>query len=444
MEKERYAQPETWAEVFRQEGHEVTIDTVRNRLHRARIRGVDARDSRKRNRKGIYYAESDVRRICSDLLMNLPRADEEGFVVIDDKVYGTFTGIARRLGISAPTVKRRLAGSSTEPIRALDDCWHFQSYYSVLEVQILCQDLLEELPQADEDGLIIIDSKIYGTTGSLSKLFGISLDYVKKTVRKHTLTSIRGKTRGGQIQTFHSEQEVRALFEDLLQDLPQANRDGLIIIEGESYRNQRSLSRLLGIAVGTIKNRMAEHSPTSIQGKAKGGQIQTFYSEQDIRALCQDLVGGLPKVNADGQILVDDVAYNAISSLSLLLGVSRPVIEKRIAENSVASIQGRGLSGRVLTFYSEQEIRALCQPLLEKQSIADDAGFIEVDGLLYGTVRSIARAHGIHRSSVRSRIKKYVPQAISGKDRMGKIRTFYPLEGLRKLSADLLAKKSKK
>ena len=65
----RYASSDTWARVIKREvGRPIKAQTIADRLKKARIEGITARDAKKQLRKNAYFSETDARSVCADLL----------------------------------------------------------------------------------------------------------------------------------------------------------------------------------------------------------------------------------------------------------------------------------------------------------------------------------------------------------------------------------------
>jgi len=287
-EKERYATIGTWVEYFKSEERiRLSERTIRVRLMAAKIVGLTGRGKTGKVHQNAYFAESDVRRLCEDLLQDLPQADEEGLLIFQGVNHGTRESLSRHLGIAERTVKLRIT-ENTPFIHAKDSCGRIRTFYPEAEIHELCQDLLENLPQANDDGVIELEGEVYGTVCSLSRRLAFSEEAIRSGITENT-PSIKGKTSIGKIRPFYLESAIRDLFSDRLEDFPQANEKGLIEFDGEVYGTKRSLARLFGISERTVRLRITENTPF-IRGKTRTGTIRFFYPESDIRKLCADLI----------------------------------------------------------------------------------------------------------------------------------------------------------
>jgi len=437
-EKERYATIGTWVEVFREEGAELSDTAIRDRIKKAGFVGTTARNSVGRVLRKGFHPESVVRNLVEDLIKPLPQADEDGFFESDGKTYGTIKSFSRALNISEKAIRRRLQQSTLKLIQGKDKTGHALDFYCLNEVRELCSDLLQALPQADEDGFFEIEGKTYGTIHSLSRALNVSYPTIQQRIQQSTLKPIQGKNKIGGVNDFYCLTDVRELCFDLLQTLPQANEDGFLESDGQTYGTIYSLSRALNISAPTIQRRIQQSTLKPIQGKNKIGGVNDFYCLNEIRELCSDRLQTLPQANEDGFLESDGQTYGTIESLSRALGVSGRTVATRIQQSILKSIQGRDKMGRIYDFYCLNEIRELCSDLLQTLPQANEDGFLESDGKTYGTIRSLSRALNISAPIIQQRIQQSILKSIQGKNKTGRIYDFYCLNEAEELCSDLL------
>ena len=98
---ERYGYLRAWANELG-----VHINTVKERVTALSTR--EGRDSINHTRQ--FYAESDIRRVCADLIADLPEADERGFILQDGERFAVPNTWAHELGISLKVLLPRLQG----------------------------------------------------------------------------------------------------------------------------------------------------------------------------------------------------------------------------------------------------------------------------------------------------------------------------------------------
>ena len=437
-DKERFATTGTWARVLREEGTEINSSTIRNRLSIAGIIGETACNQLHQVVKFGYFAESDVRKYCKDLLLNLPRTDENGLIEIDGEKYGGINDLARLLGISKTVIKSRVRKSTLKPIRGKSRRGKLCDLYSCSGVRGLCEETLQDLPQADESGLIEVGGESYRTIGSFVVPLGISFPSIQSRIEKSFLKPIRGKSKNGSINDFYLVSEVTKLCEDLVQDFPQADENGFLEMGGETYGTVGSLADLLGINSSTVQSKIQKNSLKPIRSKIQNGRPCDLFSLSDVRRICEDLIQDVPQADEKGLFEKDGETYGTVESLSRLLGIEKTSVRSRIQKNSLESVQGKIEHGNIFDFYPISDVRRICEDLIQDLPQADEKGFFEKDGATYGTRGSLARLLGISESSIRLRIQNRISKIFRGRDISGHARDFYLLADVRKLCEDLL------
>ncbi len=98
-------------------------------------------------------------------MQDLPNADEYGFFERNGEKYGTIRTWAKALSISTAGLTPRLTKSQKKAIDGRDQSGHVrrQRFFSESDVLEVCADLIEDLPQADANGVLKIDAENYST-----------------------------------------------------------------------------------------------------------------------------------------------------------------------------------------------------------------------------------------------------------------------------------------
>ena len=438
-EKERYATIGTWERVFREEGVSISHLTIRIRLKFAAVTGTTARNQRGQILRNGFYAESDVRQACLDLLKDLPQADAEGLLSHEGRRSGTIRSLARLLGVSDSTIASRLKSSSLRPLEGKDAVGRLCDFYAEDDVRTLCHDFLN-LPQADAEGLLLYEGLRYGTVKSLARLLGISAPTIARRLKFSSLRPLEGKGPMGRLCDFYAEDDVRKLCHDLLKDLPQADAEGLLSHEGRRYGTINSLAPLLEVSDRTIASRLKSSSLRPLEGKDAVGRLCDFYAEDDVRTLCHDFLKDLPQADREGFFYHEGRRYGTINSLAPLLEVSDRTIASRLKSSSLRPLEGRSSGGRLCDFYAEDDVRTLCHDFLKDLPQADREGFFYHEGRRYGTIGSLSRLLGISAPTIASRLKSSSLRPLEGRSSGGRLFVFYAEDDARELCADLIAK----
>lgn len=285
-DKERYATIGTWVEIFREEGVTTSDTVIRSRVRAAGLIGETARNKVGMVVRGGFYAESEVRCLCSDFFQDLPFSNEEGLIEIDGKTYRTIGALALAFGISKSAIINRINKGSVECIQGRLSGGQINVFYSEQDMRQACADILQELPEADEAGFIFKDGERFGTKQSFARAFGIHPNTIKRRIKQNSLPSIKGRLREGNDHDFYSESEIRRICADYLsKKLVQADENGLTVVDGDSYGTLKSLSDHLGKSRKAIVRWIKNTSVKFIKGKNKSGRICTFYSVADVRDL---------------------------------------------------------------------------------------------------------------------------------------------------------------
>jgi len=287
----RYSTAENWAKYFKEaEGLLIDSTTIRRKLNEAGIIGKTGRDKVGRVLRNAFFSEADIRTICAHLLQPLPQTDEEGFFIKDGKKYGIISTWSIVIGIPKPTIKARIKIHNLQGIKGKDKNGQVRNFYPESAIRQICSDLVQDIPQADENGFFEKDGQKYGSIGAWYRVLRISQNAIRSRVRAHNPQNIKGKDKGGRIFDFYSESAIRQICSDLVQDIPQADENGLFIKNGKKYGTIYVLSKLFEISGGTLSYRIKTHNIQNIKGKDKNGHVRDFYSESAIRKICADIL----------------------------------------------------------------------------------------------------------------------------------------------------------
>jgi len=439
----RYSTAENWAKYFKEtELVQIYSDTIRKKLREAGINGITGIDKIGRVLKKAFFSESDVRTACADLLQPLPQADETGFFIRDGERYGTIGAFSKVLRISPITITHRIKTHKLPNIKGKDKGGRVCDFYSESVIRKNCVDILQLVPEADENGFFEKDGQRYGTVRAWSKEFEIADGSILLRIKTHNLQNIKGKDKSGKVCDFYSESVMREICADLLQPLPEADENGFFMKDKQKYGTIRAWSKFLGISATAIIQRIKTHTPQSIKGKDIHGCVRDFYPESVTLQICADLLQNIPWADEVGFFMQNGERYGLISAWSQLFRIPGSTIRLHIKSHNSQGIKGKDKGGRIFDFYSETAIREICADLLKDTLQADEDGFFEKDGQKYATKEAWARSFGISASTISSRIKTHNPLSIKGKDKGGNTWDFYPESAIHEICADILAKRN--
>jgi hypothetical protein len=240
------------------------------------------------------YAENDVRRACADLLVSEPSLNRDGFVRIKNVTYGLTSACARKLELSWSLVKRRVEDAGIESISAKSANGRISNVYPYNEVLRACSDLLG-CPEADSDGFFEKDENVYGSADAWRKHFQLS-PAIFKRLKKLEGKSILGKSTNGKVYKYYTENDVRSVCADLLEDnLPQANENGFYIEDNKRFATIAKWARELRFYHRTIKVKLEAAKIPQLRGKDSEGKVRFFYAEADVRRVCSSIKKRKPK-----------------------------------------------------------------------------------------------------------------------------------------------------
>ena len=102
----------------------------------------------------------------------------------------------------------------------------------------------------------------------------------------------------------------------------------------------------------------------------------------------------------------------------------------------------------IRNFYSESDMRTLLSDYLTigyaSLPQVDKNGFHEKDGERYAAIGTWIGTIGVSQRGIEDRLKKSPLPGILAKGRRGAVSTLYPESEIRRICADLIAKKSEK
>lgn len=88
-----------------------------------------------------FYNFEEVKKACADLLdLNLLRADEEGWAIMDGQRYAPIRIIAKELKLTEPTLRSRMKNSNS--VKGKDRNSSVRDFYNFEEAEAVCADLL--------------------------------------------------------------------------------------------------------------------------------------------------------------------------------------------------------------------------------------------------------------------------------------------------------------
>ena len=351
------ADEETWGTLYSLAEHlHISTPTISSRITSSRNRyGRD-----RGGRTVIFYALSDVKKACEDLLRPLPQAGKDGAFEIDGETWGNLRFLSLTLLLSKDVLKTRIKECRNQ--QGKTTVGQITIFYALSDVKKACEDLLRPLPQAGKDGTFEIDGETWGTTEALSKMLpAISRSLIQKKISGYR--SMLGKDKRNRLAMFYVLSDVKKACEDLLQPLPQAGKDGTFKADGETWGTVGALAALFKISESAVASHAS--SGRTRKGKNRSNRIMVFYALSDVKKACADLLKPLPQAGKNGTFTADEETWGTAIVLGRMLGIPESTILRRTA--TLRTRPGKNASGSVCTFYALSDVKKACASVLAKK-----------------------------------------------------------------------------
>lgn len=169
-----------------------------------------------------FFSEPLVRKVCADLIKDVPEADANGFFM-DKKggeQIGTIGAWADLFGVDRETIRSRLKGRTGTAGKIVNGNILPNGFYPETLIRKLCGDIIQKVSKADDEGFIYSGSERsmirYATRRRWAAVLGLNQKTVEKRLRGYQ--GITGKTSIGHLSVdgFFTESLVRERCADLL------------------------------------------------------------------------------------------------------------------------------------------------------------------------------------------------------------------------------------
>lgn len=311
-------------------------------------------------KRSTFYALRDVREACGDIAAAPHRASTDGTFEADGETWATRPAIAKRLGVSKKLVLRLLPGNCRTR-SGRDSSGQMTMFCAISDaIRLLKNHMVQE--QAGDDGVLHAKGESWAPMGLLKQLLGLSRNALEP--RAKGCRSRPARDRSGVVRIHYSVADVRSACADLLDQSRQAEVDGGFTEEGERWMTTKPLSETLGLSMTTIAAR--SRSCKVKVGKDRGGRLANFYSVNEMRNACADLIEDLPSADKDGVFDADGEAWGMVQPLSKILGLNRKTISSRVKSTEVRKRFGISTNSVRYPFYCISDVRKVCADLLDQ------------------------------------------------------------------------------
>lgn len=368
----RYATPTTWAEYFeKEEGLIIGPKAIENRLNGADAIGIDGREKIGRIMRGKFYSEIDIKKACRDLLSSdLNQADADGFFEKDGIRYASITTWAKVLPTTGTSINKYLQRASARPVKGKLRSGNITDFYSELDVQTACTQLLNpDLLVANEYGFIENDGETYGTKEAWSRVFPASTTTITRELKSKQVKAIIGKTSDGRVHTFYPKSSMIELFPDRMSgNFPKADENGFFVKDGKKYGLPVGWSRILPYSCQRIHYNLKKTGTKGIRGRGDKGNPYLFFSEEDVLRVCGEDISDYPKAEKNGFFELNGVWYGSLSAWAKLHNRSTCGLTQYFKK--IRGITARDCHNvlRENCYYSEPDVLSACADFISKRN----------------------------------------------------------------------------
>lgn len=231
---------------------------------------------------GYYLYDPEEVRLSLKPYLELPRESKRRTLMVDRKTHRTinsFVHLFRSEEISYDKVQAVISERNIPAVPGIDRCGHIVDFYSVRKVREALADFLS-LP---------VEGGRSKTRRDLAKAFGVSADKIEATVGEE-LESKRGRNpHNGTEEVFYDVGMVGDKLSSYLA-LPQADKQGVIEIEGRRFMLLTELARVLSTTRYKVGVAIDKHGIKAEKGKDFLGRERDFFDIEMIREKIVDLL----------------------------------------------------------------------------------------------------------------------------------------------------------
>ncbi len=231
-----------------------------------------------------FYPFSEAQKLCTELLMPLPKARKDGTIFAEGQVWATIPTLSAILSISNHLITIRC--ENLQHIRGKSLINRQENFYAVKDVKNACKDLLSVELQADQSGFVSHEGERWGTLRALARELRISAPTVKKKIT-NKVRRLEALTERGKMETFYALSEIKGACKNLVEDLPRLNSAGCFS-DDDVWGTLFYFQQKLGISNKALSRRL-KNCPCRA-GKEKMGRRVKLYALSDVKRSCTDIL----------------------------------------------------------------------------------------------------------------------------------------------------------
>lgn len=309
------------------------------------------------NRIDNAYNIAEAQEACADLLVNIPFANEDGVALYNGEEYGTIECLIRLFKIYESVLRRRIREFKIKPI-AIKVVGVIRKGYEIQKVRAACIDLLETLPVADKNGIATFQGKEIAPLENLSRILNLSTTPIKVRIEKYKVPLVKIKYHYGKVCDGYDLTVIKKICQDLLQPLPTADENNIVIINGRRFTTLSKLAKILKGSNQPILTRLQQAYIEPIKIKNKVGVICDAYEINEAIEICQDYLEELPTVNSENIAVKDGQTYTTRNHLAKMFKTTNQNLGACLKLLKVQTIRIRLKNGNICTAYNLEEVKA--------------------------------------------------------------------------------------
>lgn len=282
-----------------------------------------------------------------------------------------------------------------------------------------------DLPKVDIDGRIYIDGKKYVTLFMLSKILKMSPVTIDKYLKREKIIAQRGLSVNGHVDLFFDEARSIQICNAGINNLPQADKNGVILINGEEFRTKANWAKHFLLPASAVVNTFNSSDIESIEGRISAGNKGEFYSFTDAKIICKDLFFILPQSDTDRILRKDGKEYKTISAWSQDFNLYPKIIKQQLCMSGIEGITGKMYTGPVYQFYTQKEIEVACDYYLQLPICESVNSVFETNNERYAVLKMWSQELGLSVPVVRRELKTKDVQSYTMRAHDGKIQQCY-------------------
>ncbi len=219
-------------------------------------------------------------------------------------------------------------------------------------------------------------------------------------------------------------------------DLPRADNEGLIYLEGVKYATIDMWSKINWMMHKTTKKHLTEKEFiiwVTVWG------AQKFYAEHVVRDACEL---ELPKTNDNREIILAGRVFKTLEDWrEVYTWVDIETLRRKLRAPQVWIKWRLGDSWNVVYFYTREQVSCVYERYDKAEYQADSNGYVCIDGEDYGTVfRYLTKALKISNTTIMRRIKENNLSWVEWKTKGWGLVVLYSLKEVENICSDLIDK----